>query len=105
MAYRVEFVSSAKEDLQRLRKTDQVKVLDQVERHLSHQPTLQSKSRIKALRPGTFPPYRLRIDEFRVYYDVDETLRVVAVYGVMWKERSEEWLRRSSERRQKGEKP
>jgi hypothetical protein len=27
------------------------------------------------MRPGTFPPYRLRVDEFRVYYDVNEAQR------------------------------
>lgn len=103
MAYRIEFVASAKADLLALRKSDQVKVLDRVEAHLAYQPTLRSKSRIKTLRPGTFPPYRLRVDELRVYYDVIESERLVVVYGVMPKAKSEEWLRRSTMNHQKGE--
>jgi len=103
MAYRIEFVNSAKDDLRSLRKSDQVKVLDRVEAHLTFKPTLQSKSRIKALRSGTFPPYRLRVDELRVYYDVIESERLVVVFGVVPKAKSAEWLQRSTEDHQKGE--
>lgn len=91
------------DDLRALRKSDRVKVLDKVEMHLTHRPALQSKSRIKALRPGTFPPYRLRVDEFRVYYDVLESKRLVVVYGIVPKAESEQWLRESTESHQKGE--
>ncbi len=39
---------------------------------LSHQPEVESKSRIKRLM-GDFnpPPYRLRVGEYRVFYIVD----------------------------------
>jgi mRNA-degrading endonuclease RelE of RelBE toxin-antitoxin system len=104
MPYRIEFVNAAKADLRALRKTDQVKVLDKIEAHLIHQPTLQSKSRIKSLRPGTFPPFRLRVDKFRVYYDVNESEQLVIVYGVVPKTQSTAWLSRSTEGHGKGEK-
>jgi len=39
MPYEILFISSAKEDLKRLRKTDQVKVLDHIERHLIYEPS------------------------------------------------------------------
>jgi mRNA-degrading endonuclease RelE of RelBE toxin-antitoxin system len=94
MPYRIEFVGGARADLRALRRTDQVKVLDRIERHLSHEPTLQSRSRIKRMRPGTFPPYRLRVDEFRVYYDVAEARRVVVILGVVPKAQSAAWLDR-----------
>lgn len=102
MSYRIEFVRSAKDDLRLLRKTDQVKVLDRIERHLTNEPKRQSKSRIKRLRAKTFPPYRLRVDEFRIYYDVDDRSRVVIVYGVVPKDHSEAWLQKTSERRGEG---
>ena len=95
MPYRIEFVDAAIVDLRALRTTDQVKVLDRIEDHLTHEPLLQSRSRIKRLRPGTFPPFRLRVDEFRVYYDVDPPQRRVVVYGVVPKTRSAAWLERS----------
>ncbi len=103
MAYRIEFVDSAKDDLWALRKSDRVKVLDKVETHLTYEPTLRGKSRIKALRRGTFPPFRLRVDQFRVYYDVIESEQRVVVYGVVSKVKSEEWLRQSTEKHQKGD--
>lgn len=105
MPYRIEFVNAAKDDLGMLRKSDRVKVLDRIEKHLSHQPTLQSKSRIKPLRPGTFPPFRLRVDKFRVYYDIDESQRLVIVFGVVIKAQSTAWLSRSTKEHLKGEEP
>jgi len=105
MRYRIEFVSAAKADLRVLRKSDRVRVLDRIEAHLTHQATRQSKSRIKALRPGTFPPYRLRVDEFRVYYDVAESEQLVIVFGVVLKTRSAAWLTQSMKEHRKGDEP
>jgi len=34
----------------------------------------------------------LRLDEFRVYYDVDEEADKVIIYGVIRKEDTEAWL-------------
>jgi mRNA-degrading endonuclease RelE of RelBE toxin-antitoxin system len=67
MPYRIEFADEAQLNLRAVRKSDQVKVIDRIETHLTYQPSLQSRSRIKSLRSGTFPPYRLRVDEFRIY--------------------------------------
>lgn len=103
MPCRIEFVNAAKADLRALRKRDQVKVLDKIETHLTHRPTLQSRSRIKSLRPGTFPPFRLRVDEYRVYYDVNESEQLVIIYGVVPKAQSTAWLSRSTEGHRKGE--
>ncbi len=104
MPYRIEFVNAAKTDLRALRKSDRVKVLDRIETHLTHEPKLRSKSRIKPLRPGTYPPYRLRVDQFRVYYDVDEDNRLVIVFGIVRKAQSAAWLNHTTEDHQKGEK-
>jgi mRNA interferase RelE/StbE len=90
--YAIEFESDALADLKALRKSDQVKVLQAIDIHLTHEPTKQSKSRIKRLRSGTQPPYRLRIDEFRLYYDVRVEASVVTIYGIVAKEHSLEWL-------------
>ena len=44
------------------------------------------------MRPDTRPPYRLRVDEFRVYYDVLVEDMLVIIYGVVDKEYSLAWL-------------
>src|SRR5215468_660481 len=103
MPFEIELVREAKEDLKRLRKTDQVKILDRIEKHLSHEPTRQSRSRIKRLGGAVFPPFRLRVDEFRIYYDVDEAEQKVVIYGVIRKTDAEAWLARSTSRRRNHE--
>jgi hypothetical protein len=51
-----------------------------MEKHLRHEPTNRSKSRIKRLRGIRRPEYRLLVDEMRVFYDVaDDTVEVLAI--------------------------
>jgi mRNA-degrading endonuclease RelE of RelBE toxin-antitoxin system len=73
-------------DLRSLRAYDRRAVLDVIERVLTTTPTQVSKSRIKRLRGVDSPQYRLRVAEFRVFYDVVETevyvLRVLAKSAV-----------------------
>jgi mRNA-degrading endonuclease RelE of RelBE toxin-antitoxin system len=86
-----------------LRRVDRAKVLDRIEKHLTHQPTVQSRSRIEHLRPGTYPPYRLRVEDIRVYYDVGEARNLVVVLGIVPKSESAAWLADPSARRPKGD--
>jgi len=44
------------------------------------------------MRSGTQPPYRLRVDAFRVYYDVLAEAMFVIIYGIVDKEQSLSWL-------------
>jgi mRNA interferase RelE/StbE len=60
----------AMEDLRGVRAFDRRKLLDWIESTLANQPTRVGKSRIKRLRGLDSPQYRLRVDEFRVFYDV-----------------------------------
>jgi mRNA interferase RelE/StbE len=55
-------------------------VRDALERHLRHEPTRVSKSRIKRLRGLSQPQYRLRVGEVRVFYDVTrEAVEILAI--------------------------
>jgi hypothetical protein len=51
-----------------------------------------AKEDLKRLRGNLYSPFRLRVDEYRVYYDVDEAKKKVVIYGVIRKEDSEAWL-------------
>lgn len=64
-----------------------------MEVHLRHEPTKESKSRIKRLRALDHPQYRLRIDEYRVFYDVTEAL--VMVLAIVSKDKADTWLAQS----------
>jgi mRNA interferase RelE/StbE len=103
VAFTIEVVDDAKADLRRLRAVDRAKVLDRIERHLTDRPTAQSRSRLKWLRAGTYPPYRLRVDDIRVYYDVDETKQLVVVLGIVPKSESAAWLGGPSARPRRGD--
>lgn len=61
-----------------------------MERHLRHEPTRLSKSRIKRLRGVERPQYRLRIEETRVFYDV--TGGTVEVLAIVSKAEAQSWL-------------
>ena len=65
-------------------------VRDALERHLRHEPTRVSKSRIKRLRGLSQSQYRLRVGEVRVFYDV--TLEAVEVLAIVTKAEAARWL-------------
>ena len=84
-SYEIDYAEEAIADIEAMRAFARTKVLDVVEEHLTYQPTTVSKSRIKAMLQPFWSQYRLRADEFRVYYDVDEESRMVHVLRVLMK--------------------
>ncbi len=60
-------------------------MLEGIEVHLARQPIFVSKSRIKAMRQPFWSQFRLRIDEFCVYYDVNDEDYIVNVLRVLSK--------------------
>lgn len=63
---------------------------DALETHLRHEPAKASRSRIKRLRGLSQPQYRLRVDEFRVFYDISG--QEVQVLAIVSKQEAEGWL-------------
>jgi len=87
-AYKILLKRSAIADLDALRKYDATRIADAMEKHLLHDPTQESKSRIKRLRGIRNPDYRLRVGDYRVFYVVDEDARRVDVLRVMHKDQT-----------------
>jgi mRNA-degrading endonuclease RelE of RelBE toxin-antitoxin system len=83
--YDIQYTHEAAEDIRPLRAFDQRRVLDGVSQSLSFEPSRVSRSRIKRMTQPFWSQYRLRIDDFRAYYDVDEPRRVVQVLRVLFK--------------------
>ena len=75
--YTIMLKRSAIADLDALRKYDATQIADPLERHLQHDPTKESKSRIKQLRGISSPDYRLRVGDYRIFHVVDEVTRRV----------------------------
>lgn len=90
MRYEILLAPEAVEDLKGLKANDRANVRDAIERHLRHEPRRESRSRIKRLKGLTRPQFRLRVDEFRVFYDVTET--EVEILAVINKQGVQEWL-------------
>ncbi len=91
MPFEIILSPEAVDDLRRLSAYERVKVRDALEVHLRHEPTRVSKSRIKRLRDLTHPQYRLRVDELRVFYDVEGN--EVQVLAIVEKSGADDWLR------------
>jgi mRNA-degrading endonuclease RelE of RelBE toxin-antitoxin system len=69
---------------------DRKAILDQIEQVLMVNPTVVSKARVKQLRDPAPTQYRLRVGEFRVFYDVEE--EAVFIIQVLNKEASLHYL-------------
>ena len=88
MSYRIEYSPDAEYHLRVLTVRQRVITLDEVDRQLTYQPTVETRNR-KPMRPNPVAPWELRIGNLRVYYDVQERpSRVVRVLAVGVKQRS-----------------
>lgn len=88
MAHWIDYSPEAEDHLRLLTARQRAIVLDQVERHLAHQPAVETKNR-KPMRPNPVAPWELRLGDLRVYYDVHEEPRaMVSVLAVGVKRRN-----------------
>ena len=90
MNYEVVLAPEAAKAYRSLPAYRRAEVRDALERHLRHEPTRVSKSRIKRLRGSSQPQYRLRVGEVRVFYDV--TREAVEVLTIVTKAEAARWL-------------
>jgi mRNA-degrading endonuclease RelE of RelBE toxin-antitoxin system len=66
---------------------DQRIVIDAIEDQLSHQPTVETRNR-KSLRPNLLATLELRVQKYRVLYNVEETTVTVLVVAIAVKDRN-----------------
>src|SRR5205809_7806674 len=92
MTYAVVLAPAAAKTFRSLPAYSRAEVRDALERHVRHEPTRVSKSRIKRLRGMSQPQYRLRVGEVRVFYDV--TREAVQVLAIVTKAEASDWLAR-----------
>jgi len=91
MPFKIEVARSAAAELKGLRPFDRKRLLDEMEKHLTHEPTVITRNR-KCLGPlpagfEHIPPiWELRAGEYRVFYDVDAQAEKVFVRAVRRKE-------------------
>ena len=90
MRYAIILAPEAVEDLQGLKASVRAALRDAIEEHLRHEPGKRSKSRIKRLRGLSRPQYRLRVEEVRVFYDIEGSN--VEVLAIVPKAEADLWL-------------
>ena len=96
MAYRIVFTENAVDDFNALDARQRTTIRDALRIHLTHEPTKESKSRIKRLREVRHPQFRLRVGEIRIFYDIIEA--DVIIIAIMPKEKTIQWLEKHGEK-------
>jgi len=92
VAFEIVLAPEAIEDLRLLKANARTSVRSALERHLRHEPTKTSRSRIKRLPGIAQPQYRLRVGEVRVFYDVSGS--TVEILAIVAKSEADPWLAR-----------
>jgi mRNA-degrading endonuclease RelE of RelBE toxin-antitoxin system len=87
MPFEVQIVPSAREELKAIKVFYRRQIADAIEQQLIHEPTIETGHRKKLIEvEPSFehepPLWELRVGEFRVFYDVNESDSVVVVRAV-----------------------
>ena len=90
MRYEIDLGPQAVVDFRRLSARDLSIIRDALERHLRYEPGKETRSSIKRLRGIVRPQYRLRVGDFRVFYDVlEDSAEILAIVA---KAQADDWL-------------
>ena len=90
MRFEIELTDEAVADFKAMKALSRAAVMDALEVHLRHEPEKVSRSRIKRLREMSKPRFRLRVEEIRIFYDVEGS--TVTVHAIVPKSEAASWL-------------
>jgi len=79
--FTIDLSDDALEELRQFRKRDSRIILDEIERQLTYQPNVETRNR-KPFRSHPLGEWELRVDKFRVFYDIDTENETVLVKAV-----------------------
>ena len=80
MKYRIRIVADADAELRTVPVFYRRQIVEMIGKLLGTQPTQESQSRIKKLVQRAASVYRLRVGEYRVFYDIeDETVTILHI--------------------------
>ncbi len=88
--YQIEYAEDVADDLAALRAFIRTRILDKIEEQLKYEPSRQTRNRkilISLIPPWEHvePVWELRVDEYRIFYDVDETEKLVSIRAIRHK--------------------
>jgi mRNA-degrading endonuclease RelE of RelBE toxin-antitoxin system len=90
--FELRFSQDAKEDLKSFKKTEQTSILDEIPKQLASEPLTETRNR-KPLRTNDLASWELRVDRYRIFYDVDTENNVVLIKAIGWKDHNILWIR------------
>ena len=79
--YKLKFTRSALEDIGWFKRRERKIIVDAIADQLGHDPTGETRNR-KRLRPNATSEWELRIEKYRVFYDLNHGERLVEVRAV-----------------------
>lgn len=92
MIFEILYSPEAVDHLVAFTKAEQVRIVDEIDEQLAHEPSLPTRKR-KLLRPNPIAPWELRLGEFRVYYSVQEAPSAeVPIKAIGKKVHNELWI-------------
>lgn len=83
--FRVDFTEKALGHLESFRRFERNIILDAIRAQLPHQPLQETRNR-KLLRANPLVDWELRVQDFRVFYEVDPEHHVVRIIAIGHKE-------------------
>ena len=90
--YRIEMTEDAKIDLSGYTVFERKLIVSESRDQLSHQPSVITRNR-KALRDNPIARWELRVDRFRIFYEVDEENETVIIVAIGHKDHEEALIR------------
>src|SRR5260370_13971805 len=77
----ITIVASARDDLRRLRRYARQQVSDAIDTQLPYEPDRETRNR-KRLQPNSLSEWQLRIGNYRVFYDIDQSMSQVVIVAI-----------------------
>ena len=81
MAFIILFTDEARKHLRTFPTREQKIIVSQIKIHLLNEPLTETRRR-KRMRPNPLAPWELRIDTFRVFYDVESDTQEVIIIAI-----------------------
>ena len=92
MEFYISLAESAIDDLKWLKKYERVLILDMIEKQLLYEPMVITRNR-KKLRESVLSRWELRVDNYRVFYNIDEDKGIVDITAVGYKKHNKLFIR------------
>ncbi len=85
-SYAIKFSKPAYQHIDAFRRFDRNRILDNIKKQLIYKPNEETRNK-KLLRENPLADWELRVDPYRVFYDIDETKRIVRILAIGIKDR------------------